>query len=41
MEKISYERRVYESVDDGSLSYAIPQKSTEKKASGSNGLIIT
>ena len=30
MEKISYERRVYESVEDGRLSLAIFQKSTYK-----------
>ena len=30
-EKISYERRAYESVDDMSLSYVISQKSTENK----------
>ena len=30
MEKNSYERRAYESVDDRSLSYAISQKLTEK-----------
>ena len=30
IEKISYERRVNESVDDRSLSYAISQKLTEK-----------
>ena len=29
--KISYERRVYDSVDDSSLSYAISQKNDEKK----------
>ena len=39
MEKISYERCVYESVDDKSLYYAISQYSTGKKASNSNGLI--
>ena len=31
MEKISYERRVYESVEDISLSWSISTKSTEKK----------
>ena len=30
MEKISYERRVYESVEDKSLSWSISTKSTEK-----------
>ena len=29
-QKISYERRVYESVDDRSLSYAISLKPTKK-----------
>ena len=29
MEKTSYERRVYESVRDKSLSYDVSQKSTE------------
>ena len=29
--KKSYERRVYESVDDNSLSYALSQKLTKKK----------
>ena len=31
IEKNSYERRAYESVDDRSHSWAISQKSTEKK----------
>ena len=31
--KISYERLVYESVDDNSLSYALSQKPTVKKNS--------
>ena len=31
IEKISYERRAYESVDDMSYSYVISQKSTENK----------
>ena len=31
IKKISYERRVYESVDDNSLSKAISQKTTKKK----------
>ena len=35
---ISYERRVYESVDDNSLSYAISQKTNENKNSCSEGL---
>ena len=29
--KISFERRVYESVDDNSLSYAISQKPIKKE----------
>ena len=29
--KIPYERRVYESVDDNSLSYALSQKPTKKE----------
>ena len=33
IEKISYERRVYESVDDNSLSKAISQKIDEKNKS--------
>ena len=36
--KISYERRVYESVDDNSLSKAISQKSDEKNKSCNKGL---
>ena len=31
MENISYETGVYESVDDGSLSYAISRKLVKKK----------
>ena len=31
MEKKSYERRAYESVDDGSASWVTSQKSTENK----------
>ena len=31
MDKFSYERRAYESVDDWSLSYAISQKLTGKR----------
>ena len=31
IEKISYERRAYESVDDRSHSLALPQKSSENK----------
>ena len=31
IEKISYERRAYESVDDRSPSYVISQKATENK----------
>ena len=37
--KISYERRVYESVDDNSLSKAISQKPTKKNKSCDKGLI--
>ena len=33
IKKISYERRVYESVDDNSLSKAISQKTDEKNKS--------
>ena len=39
--KISYERRVYESVDDMSLSLAISRKFTEKNNSGHKGLIVS
>ena len=38
--KISYERRVYESVDDNNLSKAISQKTDEKNKSCNRGLII-
>ena len=38
IEKISYERRAYESVDDRSHSYDI-SKSNGKQNSGINGLI--
>ena len=37
MEKISYERRVYESVDDRSLSWVISQKSTENIIQAAKG----
>ena len=36
MEKISYEHRIYESVDDESLSYAISRNLTGKKFSSIN-----
>ena len=35
MEKNSYERRAYESVDDGSPSWVTSQKMNEKQNSGS------
>ena len=38
IKKISYERRVYESVDDNSLSKAISQKNDEKNKSCNKGL---
>ena len=38
-EKISYERRAYESVDDRSLSWAISQKTDGIKVLGCNGLM--
>ena len=40
IKKISYERRVYESVDDNSLSKAISQKTDEKNKSCDKGLNI-
>ena len=40
IKKISYERRVYESVDDNSLSKAISQKTDEKNKSRNKGLIF-
>ena len=43
IKKISYERRVYESVDDNSLSKAISQKPTKKinhETKGYNGVKI-
>ena len=40
MIKISYERRVYESVDDNSLPKAISQKSDEKNKSCNKGLTL-
>ena len=39
IKKISYQRRVYESVDDNSLSKAISQKSDEKNKSCNKGLM--
>ena len=38
IEKISYERRAYESVEDRSHSQVISQKSTRNKNSGTIGL---
>ena len=38
MEKISYEHRVYESVDEESLSYYIYLRIRWEKLPGSNGL---
>ena len=40
IKKISYERRVYESVDDNSLSKAISEKNDEKNKSCNKGLKI-
>ena len=40
IKKISYERRVYESVDDISLSKAISQKTDEKNKSCNKGLTL-
>ena len=37
MEKVSYERRVYESVEGRSLSWVISKKSTENKNSFRKG----
>ena len=37
MEKNSYERRVYESVDDGSPSWVASQKLTENKIQAVKG----
>ena len=37
IKKISYERRVYKSVDDNSLSKAISQKTDEKNKSCNKG----
>ena len=39
IKKNSYERRIYESVDDNSLSKAISQKNDEKNQSCNKGLI--
>ena len=39
IKKISYDRRVYESVDDNSLSKAISQKTDEKNKSCNKGLM--
>ena len=41
MEKNSYERRAYESVDDGNPFWVTSQKWTENKNSGSKGLKYT
>ena len=38
IKKISYERRVYESVDDNSISKSISQKNNEKNKSCNKGL---
>ena len=38
IKKVSYERRVYESVDDNSLSKAISQETDEKNKSCDKGL---
>ena len=38
IKKISYERRIYESVDDNSLSKAISQKTDEENKSCNKGL---
>ena len=38
IKKISYERRVYESVDDNNLSKAISKKNDEKNKSCDKGL---
>ena len=38
IKKFSYERRIYESVDDNSLSKAISQKTDEKNKSCNKGL---
>ena len=40
IKKNSYERRVYESIDDISLSKAISQKNNEKNKSCNKGLIM-
>ena len=40
MEKNSYDRRTYESVDDGSLSWVTSQKWTEKKIQAVKGQYI-
>ena len=41
IEKISYERRTYESADDWNHSQVISQKINEKENSGTNGLMDT
>ena len=43
MKKIIYERKVYESVDDGSLSWVISENSTESKvhAAKVSGIVLT
>ena len=38
--KISYERRVYEPVDDNSLSYALSQKPTKKRTHATKGKLL-
>ena len=40
MEKNSYERRAYGSVDDGSPSWVTSQKSTNNKIQAVNGQLI-
>ena len=40
IKKNSYDHRVYESVDDSSLSQAISQLTDEKKNSCNKGLIV-
>ena len=39
-QKISFERRDYESVDEKSLSLAMPRKTMKKKNSGGKGLML-
>ena len=40
IKKNSYERRVYESVDDDSLSKALSRKTDEKNKSCNKGLMV-